>query len=60
MPKAEIVGWLEVGEKINKSIPTKCPKCGKGIWKTDVQKTLGYILVGCKDSTCRWCCEYSV
>lgn len=60
MPKAEINGWLEVEEEATKTIPDKCPKCGKSVWKTDVQRTLGYILVGCKNSTCRWCEEYEV
>jgi hypothetical protein len=55
MPRAEISGWLEEGQELVRTVPVICPKCGKKLWKTDASRLIGIIVVGCKDSRCRWC-----
>jgi hypothetical protein len=43
------------------NIPTVCPKCGKTLWKVNaLQTSYPVILVGCRDSKCRWSEEYEL
>ena len=59
MSKVVIDGWVEVGEEVKKSIPTKCPKCGKKLSKTDASRLIGIILVFCMNYKCRYAEEYT-
>jgi hypothetical protein len=59
MPKAVIDGWVEIGEEVKKTLPTKCPKCGKKLSKTDASILIGIILVFCSNYKCRWCEEFT-
>ena len=59
MPIAKIDGWVEEGEDVKKSIPTKCPKCGKKLSKTDATRYCGMIFIFCSDPKCRWAEEFT-
>ena len=48
MPQAQIKGWLSEDEPIQKALPTKCPKCGKHLLRTDASRLCGLIAVYCK------------
>lgn len=56
----EIEGWIEVDEdKPKNEIPSKCPKCGSPLWKTNALQACGMFWVGCKNLACRWCEIYT-
>jgi len=57
--KLKIKGWIEDGEQYS-NIPNKCPKCEGKLWRTDALSLCNILMVGCKDSTCRWCRIYSL
>lgn len=57
---AIIDGWVEEGEKVKKSIPTKCPKCGRKLNKADSSRLCGIIFVYCMNLKCRYAEEYEV
>jgi len=53
----EIDGWIENDEKkkVKTGIPSKCPKCGSKLWKTNALQSCGIYWVGCQNLKCRWC-----
>jgi hypothetical protein len=53
MVELEINGWSDNEEEYT-NVPRKCPKCGGDLWKTDALRILNELVVGCKDTRCRW------
>ena len=47
MPRAEITGWVGIGEEVKRVIPTKCPICGGKVHRTDASRLCGIIFVYC-------------
>jgi hypothetical protein len=55
----EIKGFVEEDEEPTNVIK-KCPKCGSDMWKTDALKLLNQLVVGCKNTRCRYCVIYEL
>ncbi len=58
MPKAEIDGWVDIGNTPHRTLPTLCPKCTCRLHKVDVSHYLGVIYLFCPSSRCRYCVVY--
>ena len=54
MSKLELKGWVDDYESRWK-IPSKCPKCGSDLSRTDAIGLIGIMFIYCKNYKCRWC-----